>query len=151
MYTLRYAMTGHQLGAVRHLGQAQVAVGQPLLVVGAEQLLERGVADHAGAESARDAGHRHVVVGRADPAGGEHHIEPAGVARHRLGDVVDLVRDHRDPPELNPQRAQLADEELRVLVGELAGQDLVADDHDPGPHRSIVSGLSVMDTSGQSC
>ena len=103
---------------------------QPLAVARPEQPLELGVADERHVEGRGDRGQRDVVVRRADPARGEDDVEAGGEGAHALGDLGSDVGDDLDAPQRHPQRAQLADQELGVLVLDLPRQELVADEQD---------------------
>ena len=71
-----------------------------------------------------------VVVGRrADAAAGEHEVARSESALQRGGDALGRVADVLGPRQLQAARGQQLDELGHVLVGALAGQDFVADDH----------------------
>ena len=86
--------------------------------------------DHPRADRPRDALHGDVIVGGADAAGGEDHVVGAAELAHLGGDEVHLVGDDGDLPHLHAERAQLLAEVGGVRVGDLAREDLVADEDD---------------------
>ncbi len=83
----------------------------------------------------RDALDRDVVVGRPDAAGGEHDVVGAAEGSDLLGDQRDLVGNDGDPPHVDAERAELAAQVRGVGVGDLPGEDLVADENDSGGLR----------------
>ena len=114
---------GHELGALRNLGEAESRLVHRPLVVAFEQSDETRVADDARAHRPRHAFHGDVVVGRPDAAGGEDHVQSLAELAHLGGDEVDLVGNDGDLADLHPERAQLPAEEGGVGVGDLARRE----------------------------
>src|SRR5262249_55057820 len=91
-----------------------------------------------------DAFDRHVVVGRADAAGGEDDLVVDVELGDRCRDLVELVGNREDATDRHAEGAQLAREERRVGVDDLTGEDLVAEDQDargavPARHTEMAS------------
>src|SRR5258707_695649 len=94
-----------ELGALRHLRHLEPRLVEPALVVALQHLDQPRLPDDRHVERARDALDRHVVVGRAHPAGGEHPVV-GGAER------PDLRRDqvHLDRKSTLPNVERLAGE-----------------------------------------
>src|SRR5207237_6770086 len=88
------------------------------------------VGHHAPAER---LGHRRdgdVVVGGTDSTAGEYPLRLRPRPLERVDDDRDLVGNGLDPPHFDAEVAELAGEPGTVLVADLGGEDLVADDDD---------------------
>lgn len=127
------------LGDVRHMEDRG---GDPRPKMSVDGGLELGAAHQGHAEAEGDALHGDVVVGGADASGAEDVVIGLGHGLYLAGDLAELIADDRHPHELDPEGAQLADQEAGVLFFDLPGEDLVTDDDDPGgrhpgtsPHR----------------
>jgi hypothetical protein len=107
---------------------------------GAQQALELGVALYRHAEGGGDGRQRHVVVRGPDAARREHEVVARREQAHGLGDLGLDVGDDLDARQRDTELAQLTRQEARVLVLDLAGQQLVANQQDRGPgrHPSIL-------------
>jgi hypothetical protein len=105
---------------------------QAVGVATAQQRLQVGMARDRHPERLSHGRQRHVVVRRADTAGGEHAVEARRQGAHALGDLVGHVGHHLDPAQRHAQGPQLADQEMGVLVLDLAGEELVPDEEDGG-------------------
>ena len=128
-------LAADQLGALGDLGHPQRGLGDLAPVVALEQLDQVGMAHHRRAHRAGHALDRHVVVRRPHAARGEDHVEAPAEGRDLLGDEVHLVGNHGDAAHVHAERAQLAAQVGGVGVLDLARQDLVADEDDPGRLR----------------
>ena len=69
---------------------------------------------------------------RSDAARGEHVIEPRRQRAHAVRDLLGHVGHDLDPAQRDPQGAKLPRQKARVLVLDLARQDLVPDEQDGG-------------------
>ena len=130
-----HVVAADQVGALRHLGHLEMRLGQPVAEVALEDRDEQRVAHELDAHRARHALDGDVVVGRPDAARGEDHVVVAAERGDLAGDQLDLVGDDRDAAHVDAERAQLAAEVGGVGVGDLAGEDLVADEDDSGGLR----------------
>ena len=110
-------------------GQVEVAAAEAALPEGVEEF---GVAGDRDAEGAGHSLHRHIVVGAADAAGGEHQVVALAQRLHLPGDRRRVVADGDHPAQLQALRSQQARQHAGVRVGGLAGEDLVADDEERG-------------------
>src|SRR5262245_37940943 len=126
------ATVDDQLGPLGDLGQLQTRLVDLVLVDLADTPLDRGVADDFSVETPGHALHRDVVVRRADAARREHEVVGAVEFRDRGRDVIELVGDGEDAPNGDPESPQLARQERRVGIDDLAGENLVPDDEDSG-------------------
>ena len=107
------------------------------LVIALEQRDQRGMADDGHPHRARDAFDGDVVVRGPDAARREHDVVVRAEGGHLARDEIHFVRDHRDAAHLDAERAQLPAEVRRVRVLDLSGEDLVADEDDPGGLRHV--------------
>src|SRR5439155_130876 len=99
---------------------------------------------------ARDALDGDVVVRGADAARGEDHVVVAAERRDLTGDQVDLVRDDRDPAHVDAEGTELPAQVGGVGVGDLAREDLVADEDDPGKRVETAAHMQhVLDERGE--
>ena len=96
-----------------------------------------GVAVHADPERLGDAFRRDVVVGRPDPAGGDHVVEGRAALVHRIDDLRAVVGHDADLAQPDAERFQPLGEIVDVLVLGAPGKDLVADNHDTGGDDSL--------------
>ena len=131
-----------QLGAGGNIGEAEVRVGELVLPVGADAGLEIRVSCDGGPERVGDRRDRDVVVGRADAARREHVVETCRGIAHGRRDVLEIVGNHGDPPQVHAETTKLADQKRRVLFHELSAQDLVADDDDPRGGRHVAEHIA---------
>src|SRR5439155_24122071 len=97
------------------------------------------------AHGAGDPVNGDVVVRGPDPAGGEHVVIGAALGGDLVRDWLDLVRNDDEPPHVDAQPTELPTEIDGVRVGDLAREDLVADEQDAGRlrHDSRNSTISV--------
>ncbi len=93
--------------------------------------MSRDFATTSRPEGASNRGDRHIVVGQADPAAREHDLEVAAELAHFRGQELELVGQHDDAFQANPDGAQDFGELAHVRVGDFSAQDLVAD-HERG-------------------
>ena len=108
----------------------EALVGAPLYRVDPRPKFQHVlVGDEGGVEGGSDALVSDIVVGGADPSRRNHHV----VIFRELGDFprnfMDDIWDHRDPSEFDAELVELARDEVEVLLGYLALQHLVPDDH----------------------
>src|SRR5205807_8109533 len=119
-----------QLAALRDLGHLEPRRVDLVLEVLAEPPFDRRMADDATPEAARHPFHGYVVVRRAHTTRREHDVEARVELADRGGDRLDVVGDRQDAEQGHAEAPQLAAEERRVGVDDLAREDLVADDDD---------------------
>src|SRR5262249_22178860 len=120
-----------QLRALGHLGHLQPGLVDLVLEVLADAALDRRVTDDSSLETPRDAFHRHVVVGGADAARGEHDVVAGLEVGDGGGDLVELAGRGGVAPPGGPGPAQPAGRERGLGVHPLPREDLVPDDQDP--------------------
>jgi hypothetical protein len=83
-------------------------------------------------------------VSRPDSARGDDRVELLGACLYLDRDLVDLVTQVDHPTQLHPDVPKQLDQQGRVGVADLAGQDLVTDDQrGGGGHRDRIYGSNV--------
>ncbi len=90
-------------GSLRHVGHAQGGNGEPFAPPCADHGLQFRVPLHRNSESVSHGGHRAVIVGRSDAAGGDDRIESLRARAHLGGDDLDVVSDVDQALEADPQ------------------------------------------------
>ncbi len=118
----------HHLAALGHVGHLEARLVDAAAEDLAQLLLHHRVAHDLAAEAEGDALDGDVVVRRPDAARGEQQIVLRLQRPHRLGDLLQIVRDHQHAPQRHPLGAQSLRQVRGVGVHHLAGEDLVADD-----------------------
>ena len=111
----------HQLGASRDIRHAKRGFGDAVSHVGPDGGRDGGMTGKRHTECPRDALKGDVVVCGSHAPAGEDMGDAGGKLADRVRDHADVVGDHRDPHQVDPNRPQSLCQPRAVLVGKLAG------------------------------
>ena len=103
---------------------------EPVAEVPLEEAHQHRVTRDLDPHRQRDALDRDVVVGGPDPTRREHDVVGAAEGHDFLGDQRDFVGNDGDASYVDAERAELPAQVRGVGVGDLPGEDLVADEND---------------------
>jgi len=114
-----------------------MSLGAALAVMLLQHRCEHRALDDRHSEGLRHTLHGDVVVRRTDAARGEQPVVRGSQRTDFVRDHVDVVGDHHDAPQLDPELPKRARQRLDVRLRDLAGEELVADDERGGGRGDV--------------